>query len=252
MRQEYRGVTPHRMDLLLCCWLAAGAVIYVLREQTVSAAINRAGWIFDGAGLYFLFRCLVRNWEDIIGVGLALTIIAIPVAAIFSWRIDGTKPLRLFRWSKPHHAPSRGQAPLLWGVSASDHGRHLLGRCCTAHRHAVVDNPLRRPLVATGAGCAIAIVVLTASSGPLASLAVVFVMAALYRFRRYAWWMLAGSVLLLTGLHLVMNKPVWHLFARMDLVGGSTGYHRYKLIDAFSTTPTAGLSLAAKTRPILQ
>jgi O-antigen ligase len=38
---------------------------------------------------------------------------------------------------------------------------------------------------------------------------------------------LAGVV----GLQLVMRSPVWHLFTRFNLVGGSTGWHRYYLID---------------------
>jgi hypothetical protein len=42
-----------------------------------------------------------------------------------------------------------------------------------------------------------------------------------------------GIVLLLVALHLSMEKPVWHLVSRMDIVGGSTGWHRYHLIDAF-------------------
>jgi len=34
-------------------------------------------------------------------------------------------------------------------------------------------------------------------------------------------------------LHTIMNKPVWHLMGRVDLTGGSTGYHRYVVFDAF-------------------
>ena len=29
-----------------------------------------------------------------------------------------------------------------------------------------------------------------------------------------------------------MKAPVWHLISRIDLTGGSTGYHRYLLFDA--------------------
>ena len=36
----------------------------------------------------------------------------------------------------------------------------------------------------------------------------------------------------LLGLHIVMEAPVWHLIARVSAVGGSTGWHRYHLIDA--------------------
>ena len=39
------------------------------------------------------------------------------------------------------------------------------------------------------------------------------------------------SLRLMVSLHFVMNNGIWHLLARIDLVGGSTGYHRYALID---------------------
>jgi hypothetical protein len=38
-------------------------------------------------------------------------------------------------------------------------------------------------------------------------------------------------VCMLIGLHIVMEAPVWHLISRIDIVGGSTGWHRYFLID---------------------
>jgi hypothetical protein len=36
-------------------------------------------------------------------------------------------------------------------------------------------------------------------------------------------------------LQLAMSKPLWHLYQRVTVfgMGGSTGYHRYRLIDAF-------------------
>jgi hypothetical protein len=33
-------------------------------------------------------------------------------------------------------------------------------------------------------------------------------------------------------LHIIREQPVWHLLARINVVGGSTGWHRYHLIDA--------------------
>jgi hypothetical protein len=36
----------------------------------------------------------------------------------------------------------------------------------------------------------------------------------------------------LAGLHIVMNAPVWALLSRVTIIAGSTGYHRYLLIDA--------------------
>jgi hypothetical protein len=40
-----------------------------------------------------------------------------------------------------------------------------------------------------------------------------------------------GIVVILIGLHLVMNGPVWSLIEKIDLTGGSSSYHRYMLVD---------------------
>jgi len=47
------------------------------------------------------------------------------------------------------------------------------------------------------------------------------------RMRLVRW----GLVTNLVALHLVMKGPVWSLLERIDLTGGSSGYHRYKLVD---------------------
>jgi hypothetical protein len=39
------------------------------------------------------------------------------------------------------------------------------------------------------------------------------------------------TFLILLFLHLVREKPVWHLLARLASITGGTGYHRFKLID---------------------
>src|SRR5258708_10699421 len=54
-----------------------------------------------------------------------------------------------------------------------------------------------------------------------------------WHFRRQMRPLRWAVLLALMGLHLVMNGPVWSLIAHMDAVGGSSGYHRYALIDQF-------------------
>ena len=34
-------------------------------------------------------------------------------------------------------------------------------------------------------------------------------------------------------MHVLMKQPVWHLLSRVDVAGGSTGWHRYHLVDKF-------------------
>jgi hypothetical protein len=47
------------------------------------------------------------------------------------------------------------------------------------------------------------------------------------RMRRVRW----GLVISLVSLHMVMKAPVWYLLARIDLTGGSSGFHRAELVD---------------------
>jgi len=71
----------------------------------------------------------------------------------------------------------------------------------------------------------------TASSTPILTLLVVLILLCGYRWRKYtacAGWSLFAS---LVALHIVMRAPVWHLISRISVVGGSTGWHRYNLIN---------------------
>jgi hypothetical protein len=53
----------------------------------------------------------------------------------------------------------------------------------------------------------------------------------MFAFRKWMRPIRWALLVLLIALHAVMNKPVWHLVCRIDIVGGSTGYHRYRLIQ---------------------
>ena len=65
----------------------------------------------------------------------------------------------------------------------------------------------------------------------MAAVGIVCLGYAMFPVRRYLGWIRLGVVLMLVALHFAMKKPVWHLIARIDIVGGSTGWHRYNLIN---------------------
>jgi hypothetical protein len=71
----------------------------------------------------------------------------------------------------------------------------------------------------------------TASSTPLLTLMAVAVFLLAYPLRRYAGTAAWGVVAMLFALHIVMRAPVWHLLARVGVVSGSTGWHRYYLVN---------------------
>jgi hypothetical protein len=82
-----------------------------------------------------------------------------------------------------------------------------------------------------GVFSALAIVISCSSSTPIMAVLSACLGGAMFVARRYMRWVQLGIVATLFGLHMVMNKPVWHLIARADIIGGSTGWHRYHLVD---------------------
>ena len=83
MRGETRGLVLHPIDWAMIAWSISGVVIYTLQFQTASSLIFRLGGAFDAIGMYFLFRCLVRTWEDLNRLVVGFLTVSVPVALAF-------------------------------------------------------------------------------------------------------------------------------------------------------------------------
>ena len=71
----------------------------------------------------------------------------------------------------------------------------------------------------------------SASSGPVVALLAGIILLALWPWRHLvasAKWVILA---ILVVLNFSMSRPIWFLIARIDIVGGSTGWHRSVLID---------------------
>jgi len=91
----------------------------------------------------------------------------------------------------------------------------------------------RRWLVIAGVGACCVIIVTTASSTPVFAAGGVALGFIGYRFRHSMRAVRWATVALLVFIHFVKEKPAWHVIAQISAVGGSTGHHRYRMIDNF-------------------
>ncbi len=89
-----------------------------------------------------------------------------------------------------------------------------------------------RMLCIAGGGSALVGIFGSGSSGPIAVLMANFGLLFLWRWRDLLGALKVGVVVVLLLLQLVATRPIWFLISRVDLVGGSTGWHRSKLIDS--------------------
>lgn len=229
-RNEFKAFTWTRLDAFSVCWMSAGTIVYTLQYGTTSALVNRAGWLFDGLGMYFLFRCVIRDWADVTRLAQAFAVVATPVAfALF------------LEWSTGRNAFS-----VFGGVPAMTDVREGKLRCQGAFSHAILAGcfwasviPL---MVALGrskvwlAGCGIAsslfIVVACASSTPVMAVAFAIFGLAVYKIRAHTRYVRWSAVAVLLLLSVIMSKPIWHIMARVNVLSGSTGWHRYQIMDA--------------------
>ena len=88
-----------------------------------------------------------------------------------------------------------------------------------------------RLTVVIGLVCMMTIIMMCASSTPIAALMFGAIGMGFYLMRTSMQRVIWAMCLMLFGLHLVMKAPVWHVLARIDLAGGSTGWYRYLLFD---------------------
>jgi hypothetical protein len=231
-RGELKGMRLTRVDGLVLAWAAVSLVAYVGLRGTFGAFIYQAGVTFDVVGLYFLVRCWVRDWRDVDRISWTLSWLALISFVFFAIEnrtgrnlfsfLGGANPITIMREGR-----LRCQGPFVHPILAGSFWAVALPLvACRWWR------PRGKPLAVSASLAIIGIVFFSASSTPLLVIAAVVLGAGLYKLRRSAriirWSVFAGVILL----HVSMEKPVWHLITRISVVGGSTGYHRYRLIDA--------------------
>jgi len=231
-RGELREIRWMALDYAVLAWVGLGSIVFAMREGDVSAVINRAGYAYETIGIYFALRALLKTRADILALVSGLALIAIPVSAFF-----------LFE-----KMTGRNVFAVMGGVPAETLVREGRRRAQGAFSHPIMAGSFwaialilfssfvlagkRRTLAVSGCIAALAIVGSTASSTPVFAVLLGGIGMAFGYARILVRPIRLATPFVLLALHMVMQKPVWHLIARISAVGGSTGWHRYHLIDA--------------------
>ena len=233
LRGEYRGIRWQAPDTVMVLWGLAYSAAYILLWESSGAAVWVAGKMFEGLGLYFIIRCLVRTWDDLRTFSVGLAVLAVVVSIAFVR--ESTTGQNIFS--------------IFGGVPETPVIREGRLRCQGAFPHPILAgcfwvalmpymvalwwgrSRANRLAAFMGSVCALIIMITCASSTPIISLMVGLGAGGWFHFRHHTRLLRYSVVVGLVALHLVMSRPVWFLLARIDVSGGSTGYHRALLID---------------------
>lgn len=233
-RGEHKDLTWGTVDKALLLWPIAGTVMTLIHYGSTEQFVNRAGWTYDILLTYFIGRCAIRSIEDILSLARTMAVISVPIAlAFFVERVTQHNPFSVFggvpEVTVIREGRLRCQGPFAHPILAGTFWASTLPLLWTLWK----GDSKARILCATGSAATLFIIFACSSSTPLLSTLVAMMGLALFRFRHLRTQMWVGFFLTLLVLHIVMKAPVWHLMARVDLVGGSTGWHRYRILDAF-------------------
>lgn len=235
-RSEIKDVAWNRQDALVLFWTIAGTTMMTIQYGGDPAAlINRTGWSYDILLTFGAARVLLRTPDDLLAFCRGAAIISLPMAVLFllEWS-TGRNLFSVFggvrEYTQVREGRLRCQGPFAHPILAGTFWSAALPLIWSLRYQGRLD----RLLMLAGTGAAIIVIIACASSTPLMATMAAMVGLALYTLRAWRTAIWIGLIFALCVLHfLVMDRPVWHLLARADVIGGSTGWHRFVIFDEF-------------------
>jgi hypothetical protein len=226
-----RGLRLNAIDSLFVLWGISAAVTFSLLWLDVGALVNRIAFIYDAFGIYFAMRLFHRSEED---VRRTVTIFSVGCVIIsIGMLVEHFTRFNLFSivgaandLDSMSDGRVRSKGPFAHPIIA--------GTCAAALMPLFLGLWWQgKARLAAVAGAVAATVMTVTSTSSTAALAYAAGIGALFMWplRKYLRVFRWSVAIILITLHLSMKAPVWALIGHIDLMGGSSSYHRYELIN---------------------
>lgn len=221
------------IDKAFLLWMISSTIAFTVLWGQWASFVNAAGVAFTYLGLFVFFRFLIRDEADVertikaVGYvclicGLLMLNEQITHRNIFGYL--GTMPSLMVELREGKY---RSQASFLHPLLAGAFGATIVPLFIGLW----VKNRKARLAAALGLVGSTLMGVCSMSSTSIMSIfagaCALFLWPLRRRMRTVRW----AALSVLVALHLIMKAPVWALIARIDLVGGSSGYHRFELVN---------------------
>jgi hypothetical protein len=218
------------LDWLMIAWSVWAMCSSIFYIDTSEVLVSRLGLVYNTCGFYFMVRFFCQSQAESEAVLQMTAILLVPVAFfmfleamtgynVFS-SLGGVPELSAIREGR-----IRAQGPFAHPILAG-----TVGAVCIPLMVGLWRQYPKTALI--GLTACMTMIFSCASSGPILSLIGGIVALLMWRFRdrmRFVRWL---GILMYIGLDIVMQAPAYYLIARVDVVGGSTGYHRAMLIES--------------------
>lgn len=240
-KQEFQWRDLNRLDWTVISAYAYVMIVFVMRSTlgfgtssgiTMTTPLSKIGEFIDVLLTYTTFRGLIRDEDDIKWITQRSVMLLIPlVGLVLVERWTGQNPLAIF-----------GAIPTVW---IDEEGGRI--RCFGSFSHPALLGTFGASFAVMYVGLAmgstrkmqgwvgfylcVAIVVLSASGGPLTMLIVGLLGWLCWLIRTKMIMLRMAIVPALVLLAAVMRDPIWYLPSKMSLLFGGSGWHRSYLMD---------------------
>lgn len=226
------GFKINPIDRAVIWWSFVSVITFTLLYLSLDAFINRMGFVYNVIGVYFLLRFLISDWDDADRVIKLFSFLCVVFACFMILEQQtGRNVFAMFGGvsviTPVREGRIRSQGPFAHAIIAGTIGATLfplfLGMWWARKKVKVFS--------VMGMLAATVMTVTSASATPLLALAAGIAALLFWPFRKKMRLFRWGLVIVLVGLHMVMKAPIWALIGRVDVVGGSSGDHRYELVN---------------------
>lgn len=229
VRREWLAGGMNPLDWLMVVWAVWAIISSAFHNSEDIGLVFRLGLVYNAGGIYFMLRVFCSSIADLVRLCriIAIVLAAVAIEMIYE-QVAFHNLFSVFGGVPETPALREGKirafGPFTHPILAGTVGAVTLPLMIGLRRH--------HPTTAfLGALVSMTIVMSSGSSGPMASALVAIVALCLWpqRFQmRYFRW---GAVFIYILLNMVMKVPAYYLIGRIDIAGGSTGWHRAHLID---------------------
>ena len=217
------------IDKMLIAWSCWAVFASLFHDQERYGIIYACGSVFNLTLIYFLIRIWCTDIDEVREVVLVVSFLLVPIAVeMVMEKATGKNLFAVFGGVSENvqarEGKLRAQGPFLHAILAG-----TVGATCIPLFAGLLSK--YRTTATVGIAAGLVMTFASASSGPVMSLLAGLGALILWPYKQHLSKARVGGVLFYMLLMMVMRQPPYYLMARIDISGGSTGWHRANLIE---------------------
>lgn len=237
LKNEHLNFRLLKIDYTVLLYALINAVIFIIQwNGSMNSIINRLAHILESFGVYIIYRITISDRKDLQNIYIGLALVSVIVALSMSYEQFTGRNLFSIFGGVPEFTPIRegklrSQGAFSHPIIAGVYGALLIPTLWGLIDKNISKNS--RYILIIGIISGIIILYASASSTPLIAFITSLLLIILWPRRTLLPLIAFYTILSLLIIQLFMKAPIWFLMAKIDLVGGSTGYFRAYLFDQF-------------------